>query len=103
MRCTDQQRKSTPLYNLSSGTSPYKIELPEDGRGPVQEIRGEVEHDGELGELLEQLPRGEGRVVRGPAADQEKPAAPLKKERAIETTGSQHQSHIRRSRHCTAD
>ena len=57
------------------------MKLPEDGCNAVQEIGGEVEHDGELGELLEQLPRGEGRVVRGPAADQEKPAAPLKKER----------------------
>ena len=51
--------------------------LPEDGRGPVQEVGGEVEHDGELGELLEELPRGQRRVVRRPAPDQQEPAAAL--------------------------
>ena len=55
-----------------------QMKLPEDGCNAVQEIGGEVEHDGELGELLEELPRGEGRVVGGPAADQQKPAAPLR-------------------------
>ena len=59
------------------------VRLPEDGCGAVQEVRGEVEHDGELGELLEELPRGEGRIVRGPAADQEKPAAPLRDRKGI--------------------
>ena len=51
--------------------------LPEDGRGPVQEVGGEVEHDGELGELLQELPRGQRRVVRGSTPDQQEPAAAL--------------------------
>ena len=51
--------------------------MPEDGRGPVQEVGGEVEHDRELGELLEELPRGQRRVVRRPAPDQQEPPATL--------------------------
>ena len=51
--------------------------VPEDWWSTVHEIRGEEIIDGELGELPEQLPRGEGRIVRSPAANQEKPAAPL--------------------------
>ena len=55
--------------------------MPEDGRGPVQEVGGEVEHDGELGELLQELPRGQGRVVGSPAPDQQEPPATLLGER----------------------
>ena len=61
--------------------------LPENGRGAVKEVGGEVEHDGELRELLEELPRGQRRVVRRPAADQEEAATPLKgREREINMT-----------------
>jgi len=37
--------------------------VPEDGRVPVEEVRGEVHHDRQLSELLQKLTRGNGRVV----------------------------------------
>ena len=60
--------------------------LPKYGGGAVEEVRGQVEHDGELGELLEELPRGQRRVVRRPAADQEEAATPLKEEESEKST-----------------
>ena len=51
--------------------------LPEDGGTAVEEIGGEVDHDGQLGELLQQLPGRDGRVVGGAAADEQQPAAAL--------------------------
>jgi hypothetical protein len=37
--------------------------LPEDRCVAVQEVGGEIHHDRQLGELLQQLPGGDGRVV----------------------------------------
>ena len=49
----------------------------EDGRLAVEEVGSEVDHDGQLGQLLQQLPRGDGRVEAGAAGDQDQAAAPL--------------------------
>ena len=65
--------------------------MPEDGRGPVQEVGGEVEHDGQLGELLEELPRGQRRVVRRPAPDQQEPPATLLGDRSGMLVSLEHQ------------
>lgn len=46
----------------------------EDGRVPIQKVRGQVHHDGQLGELLEQLARGDRAVVARAASDQQQTA-----------------------------
>ena len=61
--------------------NPYKThkpeDLPENGRVPVEEVRGQVQHDRKLGQLFQESPARDGRVVGGAAADQEEPAATL--------------------------
>ena len=42
---------------------------------PIQEVRSEVDHNWQLGKLLQQLPRSDGRVVGGAARDQDQASA----------------------------
>ena len=49
--------------------------VPEDGRVAIEEIGRQVDHDGQFGQLLEQLAGGDGAVVARAAANQQQPAA----------------------------
>ena len=41
----------------------------------IEEVSGQVQHDRKFGQLLQKSPAGDGRVVGGAAADEEKPPA----------------------------
>ena len=45
----------------------------EDGRVTIEEIRGQLHHDGQLGQFFQDGPGGDGGMVGGPAGDQQKP------------------------------
>lgn len=47
----------------------------EDGRVAVQKVRRQVDHDGQLGELFEQLASRDGAVVARAAADEQQASA----------------------------
>ena len=49
----------------------------EDGRVAVEEVAGQLDHDGQLGELLEQLASGDGAVIARAARDEHEATAAL--------------------------
>lgn len=54
-----------PLSAISTST---KV-LPEDGRVPVEEVGGQVEHDRQLRQLLQQGSASDGRVIGSSTTD----------------------------------